>query len=98
MEAESSKEKREIILSWSIVAAIAVAVLLWGSFLFITIGDKGPPPWDYSIVEDIPGEAASSLYSSPAFHGYGPRPAKIEKQHVMDPPEESQEALPKGSQ
>lgn len=98
MESESSQERREAIRSWAIVIGIGVVVLLWGSFLFITVGDKGPPPWDYSIVEDIPGEAASSLYSSRAYQGYVPRPTKVEKQHVSQPPEESLEVTPKGNQ
>jgi len=101
MEGETSKEKRETILSWVLVVGFGIALLFWGFLIYFTVGDKGPPPWDYSIVEDVPGEAPYSIYSSQAFHGFIPRPAaegKVEEQHVMGPPVESQAASPKGNQ
>jgi hypothetical protein len=43
---------------------IAVLFLLWGLFIFIMVGDKGPPSWDFSTMEDIPGQ---SPYSTNRF-------------------------------
>jgi hypothetical protein len=53
---------RAVIRSWSIVALIAATFLVWGLFLFFSVGDKGPPDWDYSIVRDIPGESPFSTH------------------------------------
>jgi len=43
---------------------IAVLFLLWGLFIFIMVGDKGPPSWDFGTMEDIPGQ---SPYSTNRF-------------------------------
>ncbi len=43
-----------------IVMAIAVLFFIWGLFIFFAVGDKGPPVWDFSVVEDIPGESPYS--------------------------------------
>ena len=40
--------------SWLIVIGIALLFLCWGLFVFLTVGDKGPPRWDFGVVEDIP--------------------------------------------
>jgi hypothetical protein len=72
----SVKERRATIWSWIIVAAIAVLFLCWGLILFFTVGDKGPPPWDFGVVEDIPGQ---SPYSTERDWSADPAP-----QHVDD--------------
>jgi hypothetical protein len=46
--------------SWIIVMAIVVLFFCWGLFVFFVVGDKGPPEWDFSVVEDIPGESPYS--------------------------------------
>jgi len=101
MEGEAWREKREVILSWAVAVGLGLAMLGWGGLIYFTVGDKGPPPWDYSIIEDIPGEAPYSLYDSRAYQGRVLRPAeigKVHEQHVMEPPEQSPETAPKGSQ
>ena len=101
MEGETSTERREAILSWAVVVGCAAAMLCWGFLIFSKVGDKGPPPWDYSIVEDIPGEAPYSIYGSRAFHGVAAHPmagAEVEEQHVMGPPGEPSTVSPKGGQ
>jgi len=60
---------------------LAASFLAWGFLLFYTIGDKGPPPWDFGIVGDIPGESA--------FSTHPPLPGKIsdpDPQHVSGRP------------
>jgi len=99
MEGETSTERREAVLSWALAVGCGAAMLCWGFLIFFTVGDKGPPPWDYSIVEDVPGEAPYSIYGTGAFHGFS-HPvvgAKVEEQHVMGPAEEPPAPLPKGS-
>lgn len=46
--------------SWIIVMAIAVLFAFWGLFVFFVVGDKGTPEWDFSVVEDIPGQSPYS--------------------------------------
>jgi hypothetical protein len=53
-------EKRRDLRSWIIVVSLAVLFLAWGLFIFFTVGDKGPPSWDFSVVEDIPGQSPYS--------------------------------------
>jgi hypothetical protein len=62
--------------SWLIVIGIALLFLCWGLLVFLTVGDKGPPRWDFGVVEDIPGE---SPYSSERDWRVDPSP-----QHVID--------------
>ena len=45
---------------WFIVIAMALFFVLWGLFIFFAVGDKGPPPWDFGVIQDIPGESAYS--------------------------------------
>jgi len=63
------------------IFVLAVSFLAWGFLLFYTIGDKGPPPWDFGIVQDIPGE---SIYST-----HQPLPGRVsdpDSQHVSGRP------------
>ena len=63
------------------IFVLAASFLAWGFLLFYTIGDKGPPPWDFGIVQDIPGE---SVYST-----HQPLPGKVsdpDPQHVSGRP------------
>lgn len=55
--ATSSREGKATLRSWIIVVVIAVLFLCWGLFIFIAVGDKGPPAWDFGVVEDIPGQS-----------------------------------------
>ena len=61
MARKSQNLKRKGTLrSWIIVMTIAVLFFIWGLFIFFAVGDKGPPVWDFSVVEDIPGESPYS--------------------------------------
>jgi flagellar basal body-associated protein FliL len=61
-----------------IVLAIAISFLVWGLFIFFSVGDKGSPPWDFGIVQDIPGESAYSTHP--------PQAPEPEPQHVSQKP------------
>jgi hypothetical protein len=61
-----------------IVVAIAISFLVWGLFIFFSVGDKGSPPWDFGIVQDIPGESA--------FSTHPPNAPEPEPQHVSQKP------------
>ena len=53
-------EKKRDLRSWIIMVSLAVLFLAWGLFIFFTVGDKGPPSWNFSVVEDIPGQSPYS--------------------------------------
>jgi hypothetical protein len=53
------KEKSSI-KDWLVPIAIAVLFLLWGLLIFFMVGNKGQPPWDFGVVEDIPGQSPYS--------------------------------------
>jgi hypothetical protein len=65
----------------TLVLTLAGFFLLWGFLLFYTIGDKGPPPWDFGVVPDIPGESVYSTH--PSLIGTATEP---EPQHVSQRP------------
>jgi len=67
--------------SWAMVCGLALAFLLYGLFMFIVVGDKGPPGWDFSTVEDIPGKSEYSTFPEP-----GDTPQEPEPQHVSGKP------------
>jgi len=71
-----------------IVLAIAISFLAWGLFIFFSVGDKGSPPWDFGIVQDIPGE---SVYST-----HPPKAPEPEPQHVSQKPAQVEIEMQKG--
>ncbi len=71
-----------------IVLAIAISFLVWGLFIFFSVGDKGSPPWDFGIVQDIPGESAYSTHP--------PQAPEPEPQHVSRKPAQVEIEMQKG--
>ena len=68
------------------VIAFPVAIVLWGLLIWIVVGDKGLPPWDYSIRPDVPGQSVYSTEGAKEFTGLGPVPPgkqPVVKQHIM---------------
>jgi hypothetical protein len=72
----SAHEQGSSLKSWLVVIGIAVLFLCWGLVVYFTVGDKGPAPWRYGVVEDIPGE---SPFSTERGWSRDPTP-----QHVND--------------
>lgn len=64
--------------SWMIILAMAIFFVAWGIFAYLAIGEKGPHPWDFGVVEDIPGESAYSTYMPDQVSG----PYPLEEQRV----------------
>lgn len=88
----SNGEQRASIKSWLIIVGLSVGVLIWGFLIFFTVGDKGLPPWDYSILPDVPGQSVYSTHSAPEFSGKVPKPIQkdeVVRQHVMEPEADS---------
>ena len=56
----AEQEKKATLRSWMIVIAMTFLFLLWGLFIFFAVGDKGSPPWNFGVVEDVPGQSPYS--------------------------------------
>jgi hypothetical protein len=67
--------------SWALVWGLALAFLLYGLLMFVIVGDKGPPDWDFGVVEDVPGKSVYSTSPEP-----GDVPAAPDPQHVAGKP------------
>jgi hypothetical protein len=87
---ESSKET---LRSLSIALAMAVFFFAWGLMIFLTVGEKGPPSWDFGIIQDIPGESPYSTHKIKEVADLTPLPVpskiSVDKQHVDEPPRET---------
>ena len=57
-------ERFEKIKTWLIVLLMVVGILGYGVVVYVTIGDKGPPGWNYGAVPDVPGESPFSTESA----------------------------------
>jgi hypothetical protein len=85
---------RETLRSLGIVAAIAVCFLIWGLAIFFSVGEKGPPSWDFGTVQDIPGESPYSTHPIKEVADLTPLPIEtkeiVDKQHINEPPREAE--------
>lgn len=88
--------------SWLVVVGIAVAFLIWGLLVFVWVGDKGVPTWNFGVVEDIPGQSLYSTHQMRRFPSLVPSSEiagqNATKQHVMEPPEKIRMLLRQGGQ
>lgn len=80
-----SENEGSTAMSWSIVLAVAVAFLLWGLFIFYTVGVSWPPPWRYGTIADVPGQSIYSVSKAEKKAGTAPleEGEKIRQQHGM---------------
>ena len=77
---------------WIIVCALSLAFLVYGIVAFLIVGDKGPPAWDFDVVQDTPGKSAYSITADQTTDSEGPS-----RQHVsgrsVSPEASTQEKL-----
>ena len=78
---KETDQRKAGLRSWALVCGLALGFLLYGLFMFMIVGDKGPPGWDFSAVEDIPGKSEYSTFPEP-----GGTPTEPEPQHVSGKP------------
>jgi hypothetical protein len=87
---ESSKET---LRSLGIALALAVLFFVWGLTIFFTVGEKGPPSWDFGIIQDIPGESPYSTHRIKEVADLTPLSVPnrifVDKQHVDGPPRDA---------
>lgn len=73
--------------------AMAVFFFVWGLTIFFTVGEKGPPSWDFGVVQDIPGESPYSTHRIKEVADLTPLPVpseiSVDKQHVDEAPREA---------
>ncbi len=91
MEMPNPSDNKTGFRSWVIIFVLAVLFVAWGLFIFFTVGDKGPPSWDFGVVQDIPGESPYSTHRT-----MGTREAAPEPQHISEKPSQVEEKLNKG--
>ncbi|MBW2309070.1 MAG: hypothetical protein JRG73_19270 [Deltaproteobacteria bacterium] len=53
-------DRRGTLKSFFIVFLMALAVAAWGGFIFVFIGDRGQPDWEYGTISDVPGKSPYS--------------------------------------
>jgi hypothetical protein len=70
---------------WAIILALALLFVAWGLFIFFTVGDKGPPSWNFGVVRDIPGESSYSTQRTMEGRGVSPEP-----QHILGKPSQAE--------
>lgn len=84
---KDSKKRGMVLTGWLFVLGLALAFLVYGLFMYFTVGDKGPPGWDFGDVPDTPGQ---SIYStSPEPSGNSGEPAA---QHISGKPSRAPES------
>jgi hypothetical protein len=88
--ADAAQERRETRRTWLWLTVLTVGTLIWGFLLYFTVGDKGPPPWDFGAVDDLPGGSPYSTYGPLQFPGTAPHPIvagpEVDPQHVRARP------------
>jgi hypothetical protein len=88
---KSHQKEQRALRSWLVVVGIAVAFLIWGLLVFVWVGDKGVPTWNFGVVEDIPGQSLYSTHQMRRFPSLVPSSEiagqNATKQHVMEPPD-----------
>jgi hypothetical protein len=75
------REERRSLKLWIIIGGLSLAFLLYGLTMFLVVGDKGPPGWDFGVVEDTPGKSVFSTIQQQPVGTKGP-----EEQHVAGRP------------
>lgn len=83
---ERERDSLMEIRGWFYVCGLALFFMLYGLMMFFLIGDKGPPGWDFGVIQDIPGESVYSTNkaitggtASPELQHVSQKPSHIDK-------------------
>lgn len=89
-ETRIGTDRKANLSTFLIVFGLAAGFLLWGIFLFYTVGVKWPPAWDYGAVPDVPGQSPYSTDSARLLPNVPPyflhERAGLSPQHVKGRP------------
>ena len=58
MQTHASSERS----TWIMIVLLLLFILGKGLFVYLVVGDKGQPGWDYRPVPDVPGESPYAIY------------------------------------
>jgi hypothetical protein len=48
--------------TWILILIMVTYIFVKGLFVYLVVGDKGQPGWDYRPVPDVPGESPYAIY------------------------------------
>jgi hypothetical protein len=71
------QERNSELRSWFIIFFLAILFVSWGLFIYFSVGDKGPPSWDFGVIKDIPGESAYSTHRALEGKDSAPQPQHV---------------------
>jgi hypothetical protein len=83
-------ERRLELRSWIFVWCLALFFLFYGLFMYFVVGDKGPPDWDFGVVEDTPGKSVYSTFPEPAGATREPAPQHVRGKPALAPAEQGE--------
>ncbi|HAA05215.1 MAG TPA: hypothetical protein DCE18_17870, partial [Syntrophobacteraceae bacterium] len=86
--AESQDNNDNAMRSWLVLMGIAASFLVWGLLVYVSVGDKGAPNWNFGVVEDIPGQSSYSTHETKRLPSLIPSSEtagqNATRQHVME--------------
>lgn len=50
--------------TWIVIGALVVCFLLFSTFSFFFVGDRGQPDWAFRPVADVPGQSPYAFYAT----------------------------------
>jgi hypothetical protein len=71
----------------TVLLVIGFSFVLWGIFIFYTVGDRLPHPWYFGGIEDVPGKSPYSTSTAKRFFHNPVSPevdGRVARQHVME--------------
>lgn len=90
---DREEDRRETLRGLGLAVAMGVFFICWGLMIFFTVGEKGPPLWDFGTMQDIPGQSPYSTHQIKEVADLTPLPVEtrgmVEPQHVDRPPSEA---------
>ena len=48
--------------TWIMILMLVLFIFAKGLFVYLVVGDRGQPGWDYRPVPDVPGESPYAIY------------------------------------
>jgi hypothetical protein len=49
-------------VTWILILMLVLFIFAKGLFVYLAVGDRGQPGWDYRPVPDVPGESPYAIY------------------------------------
>lgn len=55
-------QTESVLATWFFIGVLVVLFLLFSTFSYFFVGDRGQPDWDYRPVADVPGQSPYAFY------------------------------------